>query len=374
MHKHGYYDTTVTNPANKVLVAMSGGVDSSVAAAMLVEQGRDVVGCFMRLGSPGEALEEATGLSIASRGCCSINDAHDAREVAGHLGIPFYALNFKNDFGRVIDDFVSEYNAGRTPNPCIQCNNWLKFGRLHEYASHIGATHVASGHHARIVCGDDGPELRCGADSAKDQSYVLFGAPRRRLDEMLLPIGHMTKDQVREEARRLGLPVHDKPDSQDICFVPDGNYAAMIERRSPGSLREGDVLDSGGAVIGSHGGHQRFTIGQRRGLGIATGEPSYVIAKNPVTNTVTIGGESMLRSVGLFAGGVNWLVDAWEDWRSCRAKIRYNAPQVQVEVRGDHEHLEVRFQEPQLGVAPGQAVVCYDDDRVICGGWIEASL
>src|SRR5262245_18922160 len=235
----------------KVLVAMSGGVDSSVAAALLLREGYDVVGCFMRLGSPGESFDELEQMSdespaatcdpkkirIGHQGCCSINDAADARMVAAELGVPFYVCNFKKDFGRIIDYFVDEYTAGRTPNPCVRCNDWLKFGKLHEYAGQIGADFVASGHYARV---QDGKLLR-GVDQSKDQSYVLFGVPREQLSHMLLPIGGFEKTRVRELARDFGLPVFDKPDSQEICFVPDNDYAGLVERRRPQAVGAGRI-------------------------------------------------------------------------------------------------------------------------------------
>lgn len=375
----------------KVLVAMSGGVDSSVAAAMLVRQGYDVVGCFMRLGSPGESLHEglepvdsarqcrtsdgsSRGLKIGKQGCCSINDAEDARFVAGQLGVPFYVCNFKKDFGRIIDYFVDEYNAGRTPNPCVRCNDWLKFGKLHEYARQLGAQYVASGHYARITDAQSGnARLRMGVDRTKDQSYVLFGAPRSRLTEMMLPIGEFEKTQVRAMAREWGLPVFDKPDSQEICFVPDNDYARLVQLRTPEQVNEGKIVDAAGEVIGSHSGHQHFTIGQRRGLGIAFSEPRYVVDKNAESNVITVGTREQLLSTGCQAAEANWLCDLPPDrqWLPCQAKIRYNAQPVGAQVRSDGpDAIEVRFDQPQSAVAPGQAVVCYDDDAVICGGWI----
>jgi len=347
-------------------MAMSGGVDSSVAAALLARDGHEVVGCFMRLGNVGDELSEE--VSIGHKGCCSINDANDARVVSAKLGMSFYALDFKDDFGRIIDYFVDEYNAGRTPNPCVRCNDWLKFGKLHEYAASIGATYVASGHHAQIK---NGTELHMGADVSKDQSYVLFGANRERIREMILPIGHMQKSEVRKLAKEFELPVFNKPDSQEICFVPDDNYANLIDKRAPGSLKEGEVLDAEGNVIGTHKGQQKFTIGQRRGLGIALHEPAYVVAKDPVLNTVTIGGEELLDTHTVFATDTNWLIDESEDWIPCSAKIRYNTPPANGKVRCVGDSIEVQFDDPQRGGAPGQAVVCYDGTRVICGGWIE---
>jgi len=377
----------------KVLVAMSGGVDSSVAAALLLREGYDVVGCFMRLGSPGESFDElqealpehedengggscssrsGKPLKIGHQGCCSINDAADARVVAAQLGIPFYVVNFKKDFGRIIDYFVGEYNAGRTPNPCVRCNDWLKFGKLHEYAKQIDAQFVASGHYARI----EQARLLRGVDHTKDQSYVLFGAPRERLAEMLLPIGGMQKTEVRRLAREFDLPVFDKPDSQEICFVPDNDYAGLVARRTPDAMKPGAILTREGRVIGEHAGHQNFTIGQRKGVGVALGSPVYVVSKDPQANTITVGEREDLRVDRITATQTNWLMDSPppNEWRPCHAKFRYNSPPREAEVRctGDDE-LEVRFAEPQYGVAAGQAVVCYDDDAVMCGGWISTT-
>ncbi len=347
-------------------MAMSGGVDSSVAAALLSKEGHEVIGCFMRLGSTGDEVEQAV---IGHKGCCSIDDAHDASHVSAKLGMTFYALDFKDDFGKIIDYFVDEYNAGRTPNPCIRCNDWLKFGKLHEYAHSIGAEFVASGHHAQIK---NENELHMGADLSKDQSYVLFGASRTRISEMLLPIGHLQKSEVRDLAKDFDLPVFNKPDSQEICFVPDDNYANLIAKKSPGSMQQGDVLDSEGNVIGQHEGQQKYTIGQRKGLGIAMSKPVYVIAKDPMLNTVTIGGEELLNTNFVTAKDTNWLIDSVEDWIPCSAKIRYNTPPALGKVRAVGDTLEVRFDEPQRGGAAGQAVVCYQGTRVICGGWIES--
>src|SRR4051812_9900545 len=286
----------------KVLVAMSGGVDSSVAAALLLREGYEVVGCFMRLGSPGETLDEllpacdaepnhqpssgkgSKPLKIGHQGCCSITDAADARAVAAELGVPFYVCNFKKDFGRIIDYFVDEYAAGRTPNPCVRCNDWLKFGKLREYAARAGADFVASGHYARV----EGGRLLRAVDHGKDQSYVLFGVPRAHLSHMLLPIGGMHKPEVRELARRFGLPVFDKPDSQEICFVPDNDYAALLERQRPALAAAGRVVDEHGRELGTHHGQHRYTVGQRRGVGIAEGRRLYVLNKDAASNTVTV--------------------------------------------------------------------------------------
>ena len=375
---------------------MSGGVDSSVAAALLQRAGHEVVGVFMRLGSPGETFDEleradacpapraGIPLKIGHQGCCSINDAADARLVAAKLGIPFYVVNFKKDFGRIIDYFVGEYNSGRTPNPCVRCNDWLKFGKLHDYAAQIDADFVASGHYAQVLPAPEGGRMLCrGVDHDKDQSYVLFGAPRERLDRMLLPIGGMRKPAVRALAAELGLPVFDKPDSQEICFVPDNDYAGLVARHSPDAVRPGTIVDLSGRILGEHPGHQHFTVGQRKGVRVAMGEPVYVVRKDAAANTVTVGPREALLAAGCTAGDANWLTEPTWDWTPCTAKIRYNAASVAAEMRAVAGEggagapgaarvpdIEVRFAEPQPAVAPGQALVCYDGERVRCGGWL----
>ncbi|MEO1236517.1 MAG: tRNA 2-thiouridine(34) synthase MnmA, partial [Planctomycetota bacterium] len=382
----------MSRAGKKVLVAMSGGVDSSVVAALLMREGYEVVGCFMRLGSDdsleaadgydnmrdGEACDPSRPVRTHKQGCCSVNDAGDARHVAAILGVPFYVMNFKKDFGRIIDYFVDEYNAGRTPNPCVRCNDWLKFGKLHQYARDIDCDYVASGHYAQITTPGDGHRsaLRRGVDHTKDQSYVLFGTPRDRLDHMLLPLGGMHKSEVRRLADEFDLPVFDKPDSQEICFVPDQDYARLVERRTPpGSFGPGAILDTEGNELGEHPGHQHFTLGQRRGVGVALGYPIYVVDKDPVANTVTVGGRDDLLAHGCTADQTNWLIDPDEvpdDWRGCDIKIRYNSPPTPGRVRRTgRDRLEVRFDGPVSAVTPGQAVVCYDGDRVMGGGWID---
>src|SRR3954470_10327887 len=277
-------------PKEKVVLAMSGGVDSSVAAALLLRQGYDVMGVFMRLGSPSgvesaEACDADTQHSVLSaqnshkQGCCSVLDAADARRVAAALGIPLYVLNFQDDFSRVIDYFVAEYNRGRTPNPCVRCNDWLKFGKLAKYAQAVGARFVASGHYARVGIDPSNGEkaLLRGVDHRKDQSYVLFGMTRETLAHTMLPIGGMEKPAVRAIAEELNLPVFNKPDSQEICFVPNQDYAGLVQRRSPDTFREGELVNQRGETIGTHAGHQHFTIGQRKGVGVALGYPIYVV-------------------------------------------------------------------------------------------------
>ncbi len=378
---------------------MSGGVDSSVAAARLVREGYDVVGVFMRLGTINEPEEmhadtcptpvngDSPKPDKPHRGCCSVGDAADARVVAAELGIPLYICNFRKDFARIIDHFADEYASGRTPNPCVRCNDWLKFGKLHDYAKRIGASAVASGHYARLErrgATEGGAALLRGRDGSKDQSYVLFGSPRGRLAEMMLPIGEFErKAEVRDEAERLGLPVFDKPDSQEICFVPDDDYASVVERRRPELAANGAggaILDAAGNRVGTHDGHHRDTIGQRRGVGVAFGHPIYVIEKDAAANTITIGERSQLRTTSLLARDANWLVDAapFEDGREVLAQVRYNARAVPARARVVNADgaFEVVFDEPHEAVAPGQAAVLYDPAepaRVLGGGWIAST-
>jgi tRNA-uridine 2-sulfurtransferase len=383
----------------KVLLAMSGGVDSSVAAALLLRQGYEVVGVFMRLGSPGESLDtlvpgsESCGTKpskIGKQGCCSINDAADARAVAAELDISFYVSNFKKDFGRIMEYFVQEYSNGRTPNPCVRCNDWLKFGKLHEFAQQLGCQAVASGHYARIDHDHaTGPRLLRGIDSGKDQSYVLFGAGRAQLCQMKLPIGAYEKPRVREMAQEHGLPVFDKPDSQEICFVHDNDYAGFVERRVPALAQPGAIVTLEGEHVGTHEGHHKFTIGQRRGLGIASKDPLYVVDRDVESNTITVGPRAALACDGCEVGEANWLAEppTSNEWQPAIAKYRYNTPAVTAQYRlidsdnspthsGRQGRFEVRFDAPQDAIAPGQALVLYDaqdPDWVIGGGWIDSA-
>jgi len=383
---------------------MSGGVDSSVAAALLQREGYDCVGVFMRLGhDPAETADQEAELVACSpekqkaaslpqlgagysprkthkQGCCSTLDAADARFVAGLLDIPFYALNFQHDFGGIIDYFVREYDAGRTPNPCVRCNEYLKFGKLSRYAHAIGADYVATGHYARIAQVDGEAHLLRGLDHRKDQSYVLFGVPRAELARMLLPIGELQKSEVRRIAAELKLPVFNKPDSQEICFVPDNDYARLVQAKSPATMRAGELVDTVGNVVGTHEGHQHFTIGQRKGIGVAMGHPVYVTAIDPATNRVTLGEKDALLHRKLTAREVNWVagpespVGPQEPVRVL-AKVRYNSPPTAaIAVMTGADELTVRFDEPVLAITPGQAVVCYEEtsERLLGGAWIDS--
>jgi tRNA-uridine 2-sulfurtransferase len=367
----------------RVVLAMSGGVDSSVAAHLLRQAGHEVIGVFMRHGEPPDAACESSSagsLPVVSRldhkqGCCTASDAADARRVAARLDIPFYAIDFQREFGRIIDYFIDEYAAARTPNPCVMCNNWIKFGRLFDYADSIQAEFVATGHYARLLpgAGPRGlPGLARGVDSGKDQSYVLFGIEQRLLARMLLPVGEYRKTEIRRMATQLGVHVADKKDSQEICFVSHGHHSDFIRRKRGPSHSAGEIVTSDGAVVGTHDGLERFTIGQRKGVGVALGEPRFVIRLERDTHRVVLGKKEELARPQLTADRTNWLVDLPSQARTCEVKIRYNAPPVPARVTAlPGDRLRVEFDQPQYGVAPGQAVVCYDAAQVLGGGWIE---
>ena len=367
-----------------VLLAMSGGVDSSVAAHLLLEAGHRVVGVFMRHGEPSATACAAPSkgtawdlpiVSSRKQGCCSASDAADARRVADRLDIPFYALDLAEDFGRIMDYFVDEYSAGRTPNPCVMCNNWVKFGKLWEYAESVGATHVATGHYAQVIETRNGWQLQRGRDADKDQSYVLFGVQRKLLDRMLLPVGAFHKSEIRDLAMQLGLHVAVKPDSQEICFVETGKHYEFVAERRGAPGVSGEIVTTDGRIVGEHGGIERFTIGQRKGLGVAMGEPYFVVQIDPMKHRVVIGRHEDLACGGLTARWTNWLTPVPAEPFRCQVQIRYNSGPVSAtaEVLAG-ERLRVVLDAPCFGVAPGQAVVCYDGPQVLGGGWIESSV
>ncbi len=339
-------------------------MDSSVAAALLKESGCEVTGVFMCLGT--------SGVDGESRGCCSPADAADARRVSEKLGIEMYVLNLQKEFAPIIDYFIAEYAAGRTPNPCIQCNTRLKFGKLVEYADSLGIDKVVTGHHARVIQIDGEFAIARAADIKKDQSYALFGIDGRNLQRIVLPIGEIAdKRRVREIARQLGLNVHDKPDSQEICFVADDDYVAFLAERAPQILRGGEIVDSAGTVLGEHDGYARFTIGQRRGLRIAAGEPRYVTHIDPVTARVTIGPREEVMTRSCAAAGANWHCSV-EDEFDAIVQIRYNHAGAPGRVKlTSPSSFTVEFAEDVSAVTPGQAAVIYDGDRLLGGGWIE---
>ena len=372
----------------RVVLAMSGGVDSSVAAKLLLDQGHEVIGVFMRHGeeavtacSTDGSREQSPLLPMLTsrpdhkQGCCSASDAEDARRVADRLDIPFYALNLKEEFREIIDYFVAEYTEGRTPNPCVQCNNRLKFGKLFDYADSVDAQFVATGHYARLVPDDhdDIPRLMMGLDRGKDQSYVLFGIPAERLRRMLLPVGWYQKPEIRRMAAEVGLRVAEKKDSQEICFVTSGKHDEFVRQRRSDVDTSGEIVTTTGDVVGTHPGIERFTIGQRKGLGVAMGEPYFVVRIDPITNRVVIGRHDELGCRSLMADQLNWLREPPAESFTCHAKIRYNSPARPAIAHVDNGQLHVTFDEPCFGVAPGQAVVCYDGETVWGGGWIRST-
>lgn len=371
---------------SRVVLAMSGGVDSSVAAHLLRRAGHEIIGLFMRHGetletacavdeSPRNSLPIITSAPGHKQGCCSASDAADARRVADRLDIPFYALDFSDAFGRIMDYFVDEYSAGRTPNPCVMCNNWLKFGRLFDYADSVGAEFVATGHYARLQPSADPaapPALLRGIDLTKDQSYVLFGVQKHLLRRMLLPVGGYRKDEIRDLAREIGLRVAEKKDSQEICFVRPGEHAEFVRLRRGDSDLSGEVVTVEGTVVGEHSGVEQFTIGQRKGLGLAFGEPRYVVRIEADTRRVVIGTREQLGRSAFTGRDANWLVDQPTAPFECTVKIRYQSRPTAATVSPlGLGRWQFELHTPQDGVAPGQAVVCYHDDRVLGGAWIE---
>ncbi len=358
----------------RVVVAMSGGVDSSVVAAQLAEQGYDVVGVTLQLYDHGAAL--------ARKGaCCAGADIHDARRVAAEIGFPHYVLDYENVFrDTVIDEFADSYLAGATPVPCIRCNERVKFRDLLETARELEADCMATGHYVRRLIGPDGPELHCAADAGRDQSYFLFPTTAEQLAYLRFPLGHLTsKAETRRLAARYGLVVADKPDSQDICFVPDGNYAAVIEKLRPGAAEPGEIVDTDGNVLGRHRGVIHYTVGQRRGLGIGgLAVPLYVVKLDADARRVVVGPKERLATRVVPVREINWLggepFDSREEWR-LSVRVRSTRPPVEAIVRPrSATEAEVELPAPEQGVSPGQACVFYDSggSRVFGGGWIWA--
>ena len=351
----------------RIVAAMSGGVDSSVAAALLAEEGHDVVGLSMQLYDQREGGEKFGS-------CCTLDDLHDARRVAARLGIPHYIVNFERQFDEhVVSNFVRDYVAARTPIPCVRCNGDLKFTTLLDRARGLDAEAVATGHYAQVERSADGAYLlKRGVDRAKDQSYFLFTLTQAQLARARFPLGARSKPEVRAYAEARRLPVARKPDSHEICFVPDGDHAAFIERRAPDAVRPGRIVDAAGRTLGRHAGVHRFTVGQRRGLGLAGHAPLYVTALDAAAARVTVGPRSALERTTLRAAEVNWIAGRPPSGRlRVTAQIRHRHPAAAARVSPlENGAAQVQFDAPQPAIAPGQAVVFYQDATVLGGGWI----
>lgn len=361
--------------AKKVVIGMSGGVDSSVAAYLLKKAGYDVIGVTMQIWQENETeVDEAEG------GCCGLSAVDDARRVAANLGIPYYVMNFRGEFQKeVIDYFIDEYTNGRTPNPCIACNRYVKWESLLKRSMDIGADYIATGHYARIEQLENGRyAIKRSVTAAKDQTYALYNLTQEQLSKTLMPVGEFTKDQIREIAKEIQLPVAHKPDSQDICFVPDHDYVAFIEEQTGKSFPKGEFIDTDGNVLGKHNGMIHYTIGQRKGLGISLGKPAFVVDMIPEKNQVVIGDNEEVFAKGLLAEKMNFMAipepKIGEEVRLF-AKIRYNHQGAVCSIkRIDEQYCEVIFDEPQRAITPGQAVVFYTGEYVAGGGTIVKKL
>ncbi len=358
-------------PGARIVVAMSGGVDSSVTAALLAEAGYDVVGVTLQLYDHGTAVGRKGA-------CCAGQDIYDARTVADRIGIPHYVLDYENRFRNdVIEDFADSYLRGETPIPCVRCNQTVKFRDLLATARDLGAAALATGHYVRRIAGQAGPEMHRAADPDKDQSYFLFATTAAQLDFLRFPLGGLDKAETRALAERLALPVAAKPDSQDICFVPDGGYARIVEKLRPGVCEPGEIVDLNGRVLARHDGIVNYTVGQRRGLGIGgrseSTEPLYVVRLEPATHRVVVGPRTALARSRITLGEVNWLGDGKVpyDGAAVRVKLRSTMAPVAATVRsGESGKAEVVLDVPECGVSPGQACVFYDGTRMLGGGWI----
>jgi len=355
----------------KVVIGMSGGVDSSVAAYLLKEQGYDVIGVTMQVWQEDKEFEENEG------GCCSLSAVNDARRVADRLDIPFYVLNFRDVFKKnVIDYFIDEYMEGRTPNPCIACNKYIKFDLFLQKALALGAEYVATGHYSKIEKLGERYVLKKAEDDRKDQTYALYNLTQYQLEHTLMPCGEYSKDKIREIAKDIGLAVHNKKDSEEICFIPDNDHGAYIRKQMPDKVREGNFVDKHGKVLGKHKGIVYYTIGQRKGLGIALGTPVFVTDINPLTNEVVLGSEEDIFKTELIAKDLNFMpFDKLTGEMRVEAKIRYSAkPSPAIITPVSNDRVKVIFDSKQRAITKGQSVVFYDGDIVVGGGVIDEIL
>lgn len=359
-----------------VVVAMSGGVDSSVAAALLHKRGFKVIGVTMNLWD----YDRVGGNINRDSGCCSIDTMDDARAVCHRLGVPHYVVNFRDEFeAAVTDNFIAEYLEGRTPNPCVRCNTYIKWGVLLQKAEVLGADMIATGHYARASLDDKSGRylLKRGKDANKDQSYALWGIRQAGLARTFFPVGEFTKDEIRQIARSLELPTAEKTESQEICFIPDNDYSRYLQMKRPRlevQLQDGEILDQENNLLGVHRGYPFYTIGQRKGLGIATGQPVYVTEIDAGNNRIKVGSNNDLRHSGLIAHNLNWISrESLTKESEVEAKIRYNDPGASAVIKPvSNDRIEVNFKEPQRAVTPGQSVVFYQEDVVLGGGLIES--
>jgi tRNA-specific 2-thiouridylase len=361
----------VINMNKKVVIGMSGGVDSSVAAYLLKQQGYDVIGVTMQVWQEDEEYEAAEG------GCCSLSAVEDARRVAYKLDIPFYVMNFKDIFKKnVIDYFIDEYMEGRTPNPCVACNKFIKFDALLKKAMELGADYVATGHYAVVEKHDNRYVLRRSEDDKKDQTYALYNLTQFQLEHTLMPCGTYKKDKIREIAKEIGLLVHNKKDSEEICFIPDNDHGAYIKKQVPHKVKEGNFVDKKGNILGRHKGIVYYTIGQRKGLGIAFGIPMYVTDINPLRNEVVLGSESDIFKTELIAKDINFIpFDSLQGTMEIQSKVRYSGKASRAWITPlENGRVKVKFENKQRAITKGQSVVFYNEDLLIGGGIIDEIL